>query len=512
MKSEKSTFFTPTSVHELVFTLEKSAWEAMEPAMPNRPNGNGAGNNPDPNQGGFGPPPNREREGFGPPPGAGGGFGPPPNGPGGPGGGPGMFGLDFPEVKASLRLDKKTYAINLRFKGNSSYMMSSRGLKRPFKVDFNKEKNSIGLTKLNLSNNFSDTTQVRETVCYEVFRRLGVPASGTTLARVVLDVPGVHDKKVLGLYTLVEQVDGAFLQERFGTGDGLLVKPEGARGGLPAFSSWKQYERIYDPKGKVTAEEKTRFMAFTKLVSNADSATFKREIEQYLDIDAFARFLAGNSVTSNGDSILSMGHNYYIWSNPKTKKYQFIPWDLNMAFGGFPMMSGDPVKLSVAHPHAGKHTLIDKFLEMPQGQIAYQKACREAARHLKEVGVFYDRVMASAKPIAAQDSPNAGFLPGFPGPGGPGGGGFMAAPPNFPSGPPNGRMRMPPDRPDLKTFLTLRADSVIAQLDGREKGEIPEMRMPGFPGGPGGFPGGPGGGFGRPSGRGGGGFGPPPSD
>jgi spore coat protein H len=255
----------------------------------------------------------------------------------------------------------------------------------------------------------------------------------------------------------------------------------------------------------VTAEDKARFMAFTKLVNSADSAMFKREIEQYLDIEAFARFLAGNSVTSNGDSILSMGHNYYIWSNPKTKKYQFIPWDLNMAFGGFPMMSGDPVKLSVAHPHAGKHTLIDKFLEMPQGQVAYEKACREAARHLKEIGVFYERVMASAKPIAAQDPPNAGFLPGFPGPGGPGGGGFMA-------GPPNGRMRIPPD---LKTFFMLRADSVIAQLDGREKGEIPEMRMPNFPGGPngpGGFPGGPGGGFGRPSGRGGGGgFGPPPA-
>ncbi|MGC4042238.1 MAG: CotH kinase family protein [Armatimonas sp.] len=517
-------FYAPTKVHTIQLKLTQEEWDSMTPT----------------------------RSGGGP----GGG------GPGGPGGGP-MNGNEFPEIKSTVTIDGKEYVVGLRFKGNSSYMSSSRGMKRPFKIDLNqfvKDQTISGLTKINLNNNFSDRTQIRETLAYEIFRRMGVPSPKTSLAKVTLNLEG--EDKVLGLYTLAEQLDTNFLKERFGTSEGMLLKPEGARGGIGYLGdSWNRYEKAYDPKGKPKTAEKERFIAFAKLVTQADDATFQKEISSYLDIDSFAKFLAATVVTSNGDSLLSMGHNFYIWLNPKTNKFHYLPWDLNMAFGGFPI--GDAVKLSVKKPYAGESKLLDRFLALPEGRAAYEKACRDGAKILTELNTLHDQVAAAAKPIAALDPKEAmGFGPpqggpgggGFPGgpdgqggfPGGPpqgGQGGFGGPPPGggfggsggfqggpggfgppqgggfpggpgggFPGGPGGGGRRGGgPGGPggmggttDLKKFFAQRSASILAQLDGKEEGVTPQG---GGPGG-GGFPGGPGGpgGF-RP-----GGFGGPPPD
>ncbi|WP_395140584.1 CotH kinase family protein, partial [Armatimonas sp.] len=283
-------FFVPTQVHTIQLTLTQEQWDNLAPSR-------------------------------------------------GQPGAPGSMGMEFPEIKSSVTVDGKDYVVGLRFKGNSSYMSSSRGLKRPFKIDFNqhvKNQSHQGITKLNLNNNFSDRTQIRETLAYEVFRRMGLPSPRTALAKVSLTLAG--EEKSLGLYTLAQQVDSNFLKEYFDTGEGMLLKPEGARGGITYLGDdWARYEKGYDPKGKPTAQEKARLIAFAKLVHQSDEATFQKEIGNFLDTEGFAKFLAATAVTSNGDNMFAMGHNFYLWLNPKTNKFVYLPWDLNMAFGGFPI-------------------------------------------------------------------------------------------------------------------------------------------------------------------------------
>ena len=67
-------------------------------------------------------------------------------------------------------------------------------------------------------------------LAFALFREAGLPAPRTALAEVTLTVPGSHDKAYLGLYTLVEPMDRAFLKHRFQTDKGLLVRPQGLRG------------------------------------------------------------------------------------------------------------------------------------------------------------------------------------------------------------------------------------------------------------------------------------------
>ena len=489
--AQNAPFFGPTTVHEIELTLSQAEWDSMTPSR-------------------------------------------------GQGGGP--MNLEYPEIKSSVTIDGKSYEVGLRFKGNSSYMSSSRGFKRPFKIDLNqyvKTQSIGGQTKLNLNNNFSDRTQIREVLAYEIFRRMGVPSGKTALAKVTLNLGG--EKKVLGLYTLAEQLDTNYLKARFGVGDGLLLKPEGARGGIVYLGEdWTRYERTYDPKGKSTDAEKKRFIAFAKLATQADDATFQKEIDGYLDLESFAKFMAATVVTSNGDSILSMGHNFYIWLNPKTNKFQYLPWDLNMAFGGFPI--GDAVKLSIKKPWSGQSPLLERVMAIPSFKAAYEKSLREGAKILTELTGLHDTVATAAKPLAALNPQESmGFGPGGPGGGG-GFGGPQGGPPDLMSFDKNGdgklfKAELPeqlqrlfdradanqdkqvtkdelakfvagqgqgggrrgggPGGPggmggtsDLKAFFAQRAASVVAQLDGKEPGVEPQGGFGpggGGPGGPGGF-------------------------
>ncbi len=82
---------------------------------------------------------------------------------------------------------------------------------------------------------------------WRLFREAGVPAPRTALAEVTLSVPGEHQKAYLGLYTLVEPVDRAFLKDRFGTDTGLLLKPQGLRGLDYLGDDWEKYRGPYRP-------------------------------------------------------------------------------------------------------------------------------------------------------------------------------------------------------------------------------------------------------------------------
>jgi spore coat protein CotH len=395
----------------------------------------------------------------------------------------GGFGMEFPWARGELTaLGKTCKDVGLRYKGNFTYMASSRGLKRPWKIELGRHvegQRFLGLKKLNLNNGHTDPTKAREALSYAVFRAAGVPASRTAFAELTLTVPGKYDKEYVGLYTLVEQVDRIFLQDRFKSRKGMLLKPEGLPGGLPHFGEdWKQYAPRYRPRGEPDKKQQKRLIDFTRLINKADDARFRKEIGSYLDIDPFLRFLAVNALLANLDSFLGFGHNFYLYLRPDTDRFVFIPWDLDLSLGTWPM-GGTPeqqVDLSVMHPHRGQNKLIDRLLAIKDVKEKYWKllgeltaTCFTRQRLLRDVAAIEK---ATKEPLAREARAVQARKEG------PGGFGF---------GPPGGVFggSMPP-----RTFVEKRTESVAAQLAGKRKGYVP----------PAGF------GFGPPAGFGG----PPP--
>ena len=503
-KDDSDDVFGLTRVWKIHLRISAENWKAMQPI-----GGGFPGFGPPPG----GPPPGAERPGSGserkkadappqPPargdaprePGRG--------GPGGPGPGfrPGSFGYEFDYVKADIELDGQTIKdVGLRFKGNGSYMLSSAGRKRPFKIDFNRfvdGQKFHGMQQLNLHNNVMDPTHARQALSYPVFQAAGVESPRTAFAQVFLTIAGESEREFLGLYTLVEEIDKSFLRRHFQTDKGLLLKPEGTQGLEYKGEDWSAYA-WYEAKSKPKKDEARRLIELTRLIHKADDETFRKEIGSYLDLDQFAGFLAANTLLANMDSFLTQVHNYYLYLNPKSNRFVFLPWDLDLSMGAF-FMTGSAEQLqelSISHPHVGENKVIERLLAMED----FNRTYREHLRRLTEKCFGDDGLTTQSLPVVeaavreliAEEAKQTAADQAKRGPGGGGFGGF---------GPGPGGPGMFGSQPSLKTFLAKRSASVTAQLAGTSKGFTPAGM--GFGPGPGPGRGGPGGGPGV------GGFGP----
>jgi spore coat protein CotH len=341
--------------------------------------------------------------------------------------------------------------------------MFGRDIKKPYKIDFNhfESKNLDGLTSINLSNEAFDPTLMRERLTFALFRDGGAPAPRTAYALVYLTVPGLHDHKLAGLYTAIEEINKAFLKEHFGSDRGLLLKPENAfnlpyLGNDPA-----KYEKLYRPKTtkNIPPAAWQRLFDFLQLIHSADDATFEKTIDTYLDMDAFLRFIALNALTSNMDSFLSTSHNFYIYIHPDTLKIHFIPWDTNLSFGTFDWVGStkEQTELSIRQPYVKPNKLLERILKDERFAKPYRREIDRLLQtcfnptHISARIEAYDRLIADAY-RAAKVTP-------------------ATQPTTLPI------------KSDIRTFVQLRYASLRAQRDGTSDGYAPYWQRGFFGGG-----------------------------
>jgi spore coat protein CotH len=305
--------------------------------------------------------------------------------------------------------------VSVRFKGVSSMVRAPNAFKRPFRVDLERgvtNRRFMGVPEFVLNNNVNDATQMREVLAYDAFRRAGLPAPRTAFARVYLTIPGRLTRQHLGLYTVVEPVDRAFLRGRFQTDRGLLLKPDMMRGLAYLGDEWAMYAERYQPKGKVDPADAGRFVEFVRTLRMAAPDELAEEWPRRLDPVAFARFVGLNALLANVDSFIGNGHNYYLFQPAGEGRLSFIPWDLNEAFGMHPVSgpSGDQMVTSVIRPNADPNNLVERFLATPSMNRLYRA---ELARLLDEVfdprrlAADIDRIAAVTQPVVTAESRRA---------------------------------------------------------------------------------------------------------
>ena len=316
------------------------------------------------------------------------------------GGGRRRSAIRFPYVRAKVSVAGRSFTdVGLRYKGNSSFMAARRTLKRSFKIDFNrfvKGQKFLGLTKISLNNNILDPSLLREAISYSLFRELGLPASRTTFARVLLTVPGRFERRYVGLYTVVEQVNAAFLETRFGSRDGLIVKPERSLRFPYLGEDWEDGEEVWVPKSDVAAALAGRLVSLTRLVDSADDETFQRQIGDFVDLDQLAGFTALHTVLSHLDSFLLRGHNYYIVlpAGQQPRRLLWVPWDLNSTFAGH-RSAGSPERqmdLDVDQPYARGNRLLERLVSLEGFRAPYRAAVEGLLRTQLQPGSLEKRL------------------------------------------------------------------------------------------------------------------------
>jgi len=291
---------------------------------------------------------------------------------------PPMGETEFEYVRATVGFGDETYRdVGIRYKGHSSFGGARYDpLRKPYKMDFDRfveGQDFHGFKKLNFSTAFKDPSLLREKLAYDLFEKAGVPAPRACFAKLFVTVPGKWDNEYAGLYTVVEQVAGVFLKDRFGGSKGLLVKVETSEDLPYRGDYWSLYKRDFELK-KGKKKDTAALIEFLKFIHESPDDRFAAEIEKRFDVEGFLRQLAVNVLLSNLDSYLGTGHNFYIYHNPETGRFVFIPWDLNEAFGNFAMGSPqEMMDLDIYRPFAGKRVLVERILAIEKYRERYRR-------------------------------------------------------------------------------------------------------------------------------------------
>jgi spore coat protein H len=125
-------------------------------------------------------------------------------------------------------------------------------------------------------------------------------------------------------------------------------------------------------------EQKQRIIDFCKFASSADDALFASKIADYIELDNFARYMAITTWLSDLDGILGPGQNYYLYLQPKTQKFAFIPWDQDQAFGQFPRGTEEAREnLSIQKPWSGENRFLARVFKVEAFKKAYLQRMEE---------------------------------------------------------------------------------------------------------------------------------------
>ena len=382
----------------------------------------------------------------------------------------GVLGFDFNWVHADFEFGGAAFTnVAARFKGNGTYLGSLYGEKTPFKVDLNKYTKGQtlgGADELTFNNLVNDHSCLSDAMAYEFFREAGVPAPRTAYAYLSVSVEGKWDRKPLGLYVMVEAVDEDFALERFGSQRAPIFKPVTYELFKHLGDDWPAYEAIYDLKTKATPEQLRRVVDFARLMTFATDLEFAGRVGDFLDLERFAAYLACEVLLSNYDSFLSNGQNFYIYLHPGSNKFGFIPWDLDLSWGGFFLLGsrGERERASIWHPWVGQN----RFLERVMAGEEFRKLYRKELEDLLARNFVLDRLKkrvdevahAIRSPIAAESNFRLGK--------------FEQAVNDMrleSSGDKNGQGANRPAH-QIKRFIEARVTSVREQLDGKSDGII----------------------------------------
>jgi len=239
-------------------------------------------------------------------------------------------------ISATVVIDAVTYEnVGLKLKGNSTLrslstdadatLSSQNPEDLPWIIRLDKYfdgQNFDGTTELVVRGNSTETS-LNEAVALGLLEDTGLAAEQAIAVRFSAD--GSEE----ALRLVIENPDDEWTERELG--DGLLYKADASgdysyRGDDPA-----SYDDVFDQEAG--EDDLTPLIDFLQWINESDDATFAAELDQHLDVDAFATYLAFQELVDNFDDIDGPGNNSYLYYDPDTGKMTVVNWDLNLAFG-----------------------------------------------------------------------------------------------------------------------------------------------------------------------------------
>jgi len=233
--------------------------------------------------------------------------------------------------------------IGFRMRGQFSLRESNE--KKPWKIDtdyYLEGQEFHNLKQLMFINNIGDPSMIQEKLTYDMLAFAGVPSSHVSYVELWIDISDDEQPPIFwGVYTMVERVDKKFLASRFGNDfkHGNLYKASHAQRGPmdliyygPRIEDYPTQNEEY-AYGKMTNMEENDYSDVIHLARVIDGTTyatpedFADALERVFEVDTFLRYVAVMNTVASWDYYPYTGNNYYLYNNPETGRFDWIPWD-----------------------------------------------------------------------------------------------------------------------------------------------------------------------------------------
>ena len=140
-----------------------------------------------------------------------------------------------------------------------------------------------------------------------------------------------------GLYQIGERVNKPFCKDRFGNKGGNLFKGDGSGAtcaDLKYHGTLASYYNCYTLKTNTTANNWNDLINLTKQINTTTNAEFKDSVDKVLNANSFIGSWAACNMFVDFDAYaFRFVHNYYIYHNTATNKFEWINWDASTVFG-----------------------------------------------------------------------------------------------------------------------------------------------------------------------------------
>lgn len=181
---------------------------------------------------------------------------------------------------------------------------------------------------------------------------------------------------------------------------------------------------------------------FLKWMDEADDEEFAADLDEWVDVDSLADYLAMQNLITNSDDMSGPGQNYYLWYDLESEKLSVISWDLNLAMqgnaalgpddengmGGGMFGGGNPGAGGQANPQGGEqegatpertqqaggfrggNALKERFLASEELKAVYTEAYWKLFDKVYADGTAADTVAGLAESVPTSDSLSAADL------------------------------------------------------------------------------------------------------
>ncbi|ORZ18597.1 coth protein-domain-containing protein, partial [Absidia repens] len=305
--------------------------------------------------------------------------------------------LDMHFIETDRITAVKDLRINLS--GRSSKWMD----KLSYSIKTRKDEELFGYRRLKLRGLRADPSYIREILCYDMMKSMGLPVSGASYARVIMN------DQPLGLYLMIETYKSNWHENEFSGGEKLEYGRGATYQGYGMFSDlsyfgdnltkydgpYKIEEDADKEHGGKDASNFKQVMDFTKFLSEAPTSSddAAKIWNEHIDMDSVIRSLVVEIVAGFSDGYIANANNFFLYDNLAEKRLTYLAADFDTTVGNTlvkldDMWAGNYTQ----YPGFTMRPLTQKMMQVPEFKSQFEQLLHKASKELISNAAIHPRI------------------------------------------------------------------------------------------------------------------------